>query len=118
MGRPARGMRVGVILLNNPSSRSEAQLATLQIYNPTAAGPEQQEFNSELQNLHESRVGVLANSKQHADLILGAIADRLSVDYGVIKTVVAKKVTNGPTPPEVEDEFVEGCDWVLLGSAD
>ncbi len=93
-------------------------MATMQVYNPTATGPEQQALNSEMQNLRESRVGILANQKQHADLILGAIADRLAVDYGVIKTVVAQKVTNGPTPSEVEDELVEGCDWVLLGSAD
>jgi hypothetical protein len=93
-------------------------MATVQIYNPTAVGPEQQALTSEMQHLRESRVGILANQKQHADLILGAIADRLSVDFGVIKTVVAKKVTNGPTPSEVEDEIVEGCDWVLLGSAD
>ena len=93
-------------------------MTTVHIHNPTAAGPEQQAFNSEMQDLRESRVGILANQKQHADLILGAIADRLAVDYGVIKTVVTKKVTNGPTPPEVENEIVEECDWVLLGSAD
>jgi hypothetical protein len=90
----------------------------VQVYNPTAAGPEEQEATTEMQDLRESRVGVLANQKQHADLILGAIADRLSLDFGVIKSVVAKKVTNGPTPPDVEDELVEECDWVLLGSAD
>jgi hypothetical protein len=93
-------------------------MATVQIYNPTVVGPEQETLTSAMQHLRESRVGILANQKQHADLILGAIADQLSVDFGVIKTVVAKKVTNGPTPSEVEDEIVEGCDWVLLGSAD
>ena len=93
-------------------------MVTLEIYNPTASGPAQQELNSEMQNFRESRVGILANSKQHADLILNAIADQLAKDYGVIKTVVAKKITNGPTPPEIEAKLVEECDWVLLGSAD
>lgn len=93
-------------------------MTTMQVYNPTATEPEAQEDGAEMQDLRESRVGILANGKQHADLILGAIADRLSLDYGVIKSVVAKKVTNGATPPDVEDELVEECDWVLLGSAD
>ncbi|MBG93389.1 MAG: hypothetical protein CL792_05340 [Chloroflexi bacterium] len=90
----------------------------IQILNPTKNGPVQTESNSEILELRESRAGILANQKQHASLVMEAIIDQLSHDYGVIKTVVASKITNGPTPKELESELVENCDWVILGSAD
>ena len=90
----------------------------VQILNPTKSGPTQEESNSEILELRESRAGILANQKQHASLVMEAIVDQLSLDYGDIKTVVSSKITNGPTPKELEKELVDNCDWVILGSAD
>ena len=90
----------------------------VQILNPTKSGPTQEESNSEILELRESRAGILANQKQHASLVMEAIVDQLSLDYGVIKTVVSSKITNGPTPKELEKELVDNCEWGILGSAD
>jgi isochorismate hydrolase len=92
--------------------------AKITVHNPTAGAPAAQESTSDIPHLRESRVGVLVNQKQHAELVLSAIADRLSEDYGCIKTMVGHKVTTGPAKPEVIEQLVNTSDWVLLGSAD
>ncbi|MDA0301629.1 MAG: hypothetical protein O2822_03805 [Chloroflexi bacterium] len=93
-------------------------MAKITVHNPTAGAPASQESIAEMPDLRESRVGILTNQKQHAELVLSAIADRLSQDYGCIKTMVGHKVTTGPAKPEVIEELVSTSDWVLLGSAD
>lgn len=93
-------------------------MATITVHNPTAGAPAAQESTAEMPALRESRVGILVNQKQHAELVLTAIADRLAQDYGVIKTMTGHKVTAGPAKPEVIAQLVASSDWVLLGSAD
>ncbi len=92
--------------------------AKITVHNPTAGAPASQESTADIPDLRESRIGILVNEKQHAELVLSAIADRLENDYGCIKTMVGHKVTAGPAKPEVIDQLVSSADWVLLGSAD
>ena len=93
-------------------------MATVQVHNPTAAEPQSQEIATQMRGLRESRVGILENGKQHAELVLSAIVDDLSRQYGVIKSVVGHKTAAAPAAPEVIDELAEHSDWVFVGSAD
>ncbi len=93
-------------------------MAKVLVHNPTAGPPESQESTAEMREMRESRVGILVNEKQHAELVLSAMVDRLAHDYGVIKSMIRHKITTGPAEPAVIDELVASSDWVLLGSAD
>ncbi len=93
-------------------------MAKVLVHKPTAPPPVAQQSTAKMKNLRESRPGVLANQKQHAELVLSAIVDRLGTDYGVIKSMIGHKVTSGPAEPAVIDQLAASSDWVLVGSAD
>jgi hypothetical protein len=90
----------------------------LQIVNPTAPESALVVGSGGLSHLAGSRVAVLENSKQHAQLLLTSIAELLGAEHGVELVTVAHKSIAGPAAPEVIDELVGMADWVLVGSAD
>ncbi|MFN0091529.1 MAG: hypothetical protein ACKVWR_14875 [Acidimicrobiales bacterium] len=90
----------------------------LQIVNPTAPEAEVQAGSGGLAKLAGSRVAVLENGKQHAELILTAIAELLGPDHGVELVKVAHKRVAAAADPAVIEELVQAADWVLVGSAD
>ena len=90
----------------------------LQIVNPTAPEPGLIVGSGGLSHLAGSRVGVLENGKQHAELLLTTIAGLLGSEHGVELVTVTHKSVAAPAPPEVVDELVRSADWVLVGSAD
>lgn len=86
--------------------------------NPTAPEPGLVVGSGGLSRLAGSRVGVLENSKQHAQLLLTTIAELLAAEHGVELATVTHKTVAAPATAEVIDELVERSDWVLVGSAD
>ncbi|MDH4144046.1 MAG: hypothetical protein OEY23_02640 [Acidimicrobiia bacterium] len=90
----------------------------LQIVNPTAPEAELVAGSGGLARLANSRVGVLENGKQHAELLLTTIAELLGPDHGVELVTVAHKSVAAPADPSVIDHLVNNADWVLVGSAD
>jgi hypothetical protein len=90
----------------------------LQIVNPTAPEPALVVGSGGLSRLVGSRVGVLENGKQHAELLLTTIAEELRARHGVELATVTHKSVAAAAPPEVIDELVSEADWVLVGSAD
>lgn len=90
----------------------------IRLVNPTAPEPAAATPTAGLQKLARSRVGVLENSKQHAELILTSIAELLGPTHGVELVMVAHKSVAAAADPAVIDELAEKADWVLVGSAD
>jgi len=90
----------------------------VQLVNPSAPEPAAAEATAGLARLARSRVGVLENGKQHAELILTSIAELLGTSHGVELVTVAHKSVAAAADPAVIDELVETADWVLVGSAD
>lgn len=90
----------------------------LRIVNPTAPEAELIEGSGGLARLAGSKVAVLENGKQHAELILTTIAELLGPQHGVELVTVAHKKVAAAADPAVIDELVELADWVLVGSAD
>ena len=93
-------------------------MATIRIYNPEAPAPPPSVELDTLGKLRESRVGVLANTKQHAELVLNAIADLATQRYGVIKELTGLRPATSRGDSAQILEFAQGSDWVLTGSAD
>jgi hypothetical protein len=90
----------------------------LQIVNPTAPEPGLVVGSGGLSRLAGSRVAVLENGKQHAELLLTTIAQELRTGHGVELVTVAHKSVAAAAPPDVIDALVDQADWVLVGSAD
>jgi hypothetical protein len=91
----------------------------LQIVNPTAPEPEATISGTGPVRLAGSRMAVLENGKQHAELILTTVAELLGPEHGVELAEVAHKPVSAPADPEVIDALVGGhADLVLVGSAD
>ncbi len=89
-----------------------------QLVNPSAPEPAATAQTSPIAQLSKSRVGVLENGKQHAELILTSIAELLGAAHGVELVTVVHKSVAAAADPAVIDELVEKADWVLVGSAD
>jgi len=90
----------------------------LQLVNPTAPEAALVTGSGGLARLADSRVGVLENGKQHAELLLTTIAELLGPDHGVELVQVAHKPIAAPADPGLLDELAEKTDWVLVGSGD
>ncbi len=90
----------------------------IQLVNPSAPEPVAAAPTAGIAQLSGSRVGVLENGKQHAELILTSIADLLAAEHGAQLVTVAHKSVAAAADPAVIDELVETADWVLVGSAD
>jgi hypothetical protein len=93
-------------------------LTTIRIHNPEAPAPPPSVELDTLGKLRESRVGVLANTKQHAELVLNAIADQAGQRYGVIKELTGLRPATSKGDPAQLVQFSKVSDWVLTGSAD
>lgn len=93
-------------------------MATVLLHNPQAPLPQATAVLGELPALRESRAGVLANTKQHADLLLNAIVDELGRKYGVIKELTGLRPATSRGDPAQIQQFAKACDWVITGSAD
>jgi hypothetical protein len=93
-------------------------LATIQLHNPQAPLPQAIEVTSELASLRESRLGVLANTKQNAEVLLNQIADDLAARYGVMKVLTGTRPATERCNPAQIEEFAASCEWVITGSAD
>ena len=89
-----------------------------QLVNPSAPEPAAAAPTPPIAQLSESRVGVLENGKQHAELILTSIAELLGAAHGVELVTVMHKSIAAAADPAVIDELVDKADWVLVGSAD
>jgi hypothetical protein len=95
-----------------------AGLATVLLHNPQAPLPQASASLTALPHLRESRAGVLANTKQHADLLLNAIVDEMGKTYGVIKELNGLRPATSRGDPAQIEQFAQACDWVITGSAD
>ena len=89
-----------------------------QLVNPSAPEPAVAAPTPPIEQLRKSRVGVLENGKQHAELILTSVAELLGATHGVELVTVMHKSIAAAADPAVIDELVEKADWVLVGSAD
>lgn len=90
----------------------------VQLVNPSAPEPAAAAPSAGINQLTRSRVGVLENGKQHAELILTSIAELLGGSHGVELVTVTHKSVAAAADPAVIDELAESVDWVLVGSAD
>lgn len=90
----------------------------VRLVNPSAPEPEAAASAVAISQLARSRVGVLENGKQHAELLLTAIAELLGETHEVELVTVAHKSVAAAADPAVIDELTERADWVLVGSAD
>lgn len=90
----------------------------LKLVNPSAPEPAAAAPNAGLGQLTNSRVGILENGKQHAELIMTSIAELLGETHGVELATVTHKSVAAAAEPKVIDELVDRADWVLVGSAD
>ena len=93
-------------------------MATIRIHNPEAPAPPPSVDLDTLGKLRESRIGVLSNTKQHAELVLNAIADQAGQRYGVITELTGLRPATSKGDPAQLMQFSKACDWVLTGSAD
>ncbi len=93
-------------------------MATVFLHNPQAPSPQASVHLDVLMPLRESRAGVLANTKQHAELVLNAIVDEAGKRYGVIKELAGLRPATSKGDPLQLLEFSKVCDWVITGSAD
>lgn len=93
-------------------------MAKVRLINPSAPEVAARNAINKMVGIRESRVGVLANNKQHAELALSEIARLLGERYGVIHAVTNRNHGAEPADEAVIQRFVESCDWVLVGSAD
>lgn len=70
-------------------------------------------------SLRGARVALIDNSKHNADRFLDALATLLVRDHGVAAIERYRKVSPSvPTPPEVLNRLLEGCDAAVHGVAD
>lgn len=90
----------------------------VRLVNPTAPEPTAAVGSGGIDRLRNSRVGVLENGKQHAELILASIAELLGPEHGVELVTVAHKSVAAAADPQVIEDLVATTDWVLVGSAD
>lgn len=90
----------------------------VQLVNPSAPEPAAAAPSAGITQLARSRVGVLENGKQHAELILTSIAELLGSSHGVELVTVTHKSVAAAADPAVIDELASSVDWVLVGSAD
>ena len=93
-------------------------MARVVLHNPSAPAPKEEQPSGSLIPLAESRAGILANGKQHAELVMSAVIDRLAQQYGVIKAGTGRITTSSRSDPVVLDEMSRAADWVIVGSAD
>ena len=93
-------------------------MARVLIHNPSAPAPRVEQPSGSLVPLAESRAGILANGKQHAELVMSAVVDRLAEQYGVIKAGIGRITTSSRSDPAVLEEMSRAADWVIVGSAD
>ncbi len=93
-------------------------MARVLIHNPSAPVPKAEQLSGSLIPLAESRAGILANSKQHAELVMSAVIDQLAQRYGVINVGTGHITTSSRSDPVVLDEMNRAADWVMVGSAD
>ena len=71
-------------------------------------------------DLTGARVGVLENTKQNADLLLGELARLLVDEHGAAEVVLTrtKREFAHPAPDELIAEYASRCDVVLTGVGD
>lgn len=91
----------------------------MKIYSPAGnTGALPRGLAPSLASLQGLRLGILANSKPHADTLLEAAAGRIAARTGA--KAVCTKTKNAALPAEAEiiAELSEEVDAVLTGSAD
>jgi hypothetical protein len=93
-------------------------MAATRLHNPTAPEPAEAVGAEALRSIREARIGVLENSKQHAELALTTIVEELGKQHGAVLSMVGHKSAAAPAKPELLEELAESSDMVLIGSAD
>ena len=89
------------------------------VYEPTApARTSGGSLAPRLESFKGKRAGVLENGKANAGLLMSAAAADLHERYGVRSVLVRTKPVAGPASPEVVQDLLRACDFVLVGSAD
>lgn len=67
-----------------------------------------------LSSLHGKRVGFLDNSKEKADIFLGALADCLAERFALAEVVRHRKPSySRVAPPAIIEELAKNCDCVI-----
>lgn len=65
------------------------------------------------------RLGLLENTKHNAALLLDELAGRLEREHGAVAVLRRTKTAFAlPMPAELREEFLAGCDAVLVGVGD
>lgn len=95
------------------------RIAALGLIDPTDRQEEpERRGTTPLETLDGLRGGFLDNRKGNADVILGAIRQRLAVDYGMADALVRSKwVFSAPAAPAIIDELAQ-CDFVVTAVGD
>ena len=92
------------MILDPTGHRSAQQQGTLAARNGTLKG---------------ATVGLLNSTKRNSDLLLKALGDELVVRYGVKELVEATKPTFSlPVPPDMVENLVRRCNFIIAGVGD
>lgn len=96
------------------------KLGTITVVDPTAEDAfERHALAPRPGSLEGATIGLIDNSKRMADVLLGELRDLLREHYGVAGFDYYRKANPSvPTPPEVIQRLVAGCDAVVHGVAD
>lgn len=94
--------------------------AILEVFDPTVDPiPAHGVVAQRPRTLNGVALGLLANGKPNADLLLRMVHDVLA-DQFEFKTVVVRNKWNAsrPCPPEIIQELADQCDVVITGNGD
>jgi hypothetical protein len=93
---------------------------SIQILDPCPEDiPEHINLSNELPSLKGKTIGLLENSKFHADSFLKELQNVLENEYGADKVIYATKFTfSRPCSEETIDSLIEDCDAIVHGVAD
>ena len=81
--------------------------------------PEHKDLSKELSSLKGKTIGLLENSKFHADSFLKELQNVLENEYGADKVIYATKFTfSRPCAEETIEALIEDCDAIVHGVAD
>ena len=94
-------------------------MGTVRVYDPTAPSSVRNGVMAPRPGDLEGTVaGSLDNGQANAGLLMAGIVEELRARYGVRDVLVRTKPVAGPASPRVIADLKQGCDFVLVGSAD
>lgn len=92
----------------------------MQIYDPTASGPERTLLRAPpIASLEGKTIGILENGKLNAPEMLSEIAALFQQRHGCkVQTIYHKTNASAPAPAETLDQVVKEVDFLITGLGD